>query len=190
MDVPRNSKVLEIKLGDDVESITIEIANPEGNGRHIRHVTYIKDPDLYIIRDTLEDFEGQVLFSLPVASVNSRVEAGRVHSEGVYSMDLETVFVTSVNSLRLEKGRSTRFFDSGHDGISMTEYIRAVADAKEGFLTVLYPKEKGKRELRVSRINEGALLVLETEDGIIQADVNAHDVTVKVIQISSKGHLP
>ena len=69
VDVPRNSKVLDIKLGDDVESITIEIANPEGNGRHIRHVTYIKDPDLYIIRDTLEDFEGHVLFSLPVASV-------------------------------------------------------------------------------------------------------------------------
>ncbi|MDQ0878944.1 hypothetical protein QFZ77_007603 [Paenibacillus sp. V4I3] len=188
VDVPRNSKVLDIKLGDDVESITIEIGNPEGNGRHIRHVTYIKDPDLYIIRDTLEDFEGQVLFSLPVASVNSRVEAGRVHSEGAYSMDLETVFVTSLNSLRLEKGRSTQFFDSGHDGISMMEYIRAVADAKEGFLTVLYPKEKGKQEMRVSRI-DGALLILETEDGVIQADVNVDDGTVKVIQISSKGLL-
>ena len=119
--------------------------------------------------------------------MNSRVEAGRVHSEGAYSMDLETVFVTSLNSLRLEKGRSTQFFDSGHDGISMMEYIRAVADAKEGFLTVLYPKEKGKRELRVSRINDGALLILESEDWVIQADVNTDDGTVKVIQISSKG---
>ena len=71
----------------------------------------------------------------------------------------------------------------------MMEYIRAVVDAKEGFLTVLYPKEKGKRELRVSRINDGALLILESEDGVIQADVNADDGTVKVIQISSKGLL-
>jgi hypothetical protein len=179
VDVPRCSKVLELRLGEAVESITIEIANPEGTGRHIRHVTYVKDPDLYIIRDTVKEFEGSILFNLPVASVSSRVESGRVHSKGAYIVDLETVFVTPVHSIQLEKGRSTHFFDSGDDRVSMMDYIRAVADAKEGFLTVLYPKERGKRELQVEYVKNDRF-TLRTEEHEVRVDLDIDDSKVKV----------
>jgi hypothetical protein len=179
VDVPRSSKMLEHRLGETVESITIEIANPEGSGRHIRHVTYVKEPELYIIRDTVEDFEGKVLFSLPTASVRSEVISSRVFSEGAYSVDLETVFLTPLQSVQLEKGRSTLFFDSGDDRVSMMNYIRAVADAKDGFLTVLYPKEKGKRELQVSLAEDGSYK-LRTEEHEVRVDLYGEEVAVTV----------
>ncbi|MCA0755863.1 heparinase II/III-family protein [Paenibacillus sp. N4] len=157
VDVPRTSRVLDVKLGDSVESITIEILNPEGKGRHIRHVSYVKEPDLYVIRDTVEDFEGPVQFSLPVAARHTVIDGSGVYSEGVYGVDLETVFLSPVRSIRLEKGRSTPFFESGHQGVSMMDYIRTVADAKDGFLTVLYPKEHGKPKLHMIARQNGAV---------------------------------
>lgn len=160
-DVPTMSKVLERSFGDVVESITIEIANPEGAGRHVRHVAYIREPDLYLIRDTVENFEGSVQFSLPVAAERASVEGNRVYSHGAYGVDLETVFLTPVLSIRLEQGRSTPFFGSQGSSFSMMSYIRAVAEARNGFLTVLYPKERGASVLRTETATEA--FVLHTE---------------------------
>ena len=158
-DVPRTSRVLNVTLGESVDSITIEIANPEGEGRHVRHVTYIKEPELYVIRDTVEDFEGQVQFTLPVAARHTRLEGSRLYSEGAYGVDLETAFLSPVLGIRLEKGRSTPFFDSGDPGISMMDYIRAVADARDGFLTILHPKEKGQPKLGIATEADGTIKV-------------------------------
>jgi hypothetical protein len=170
VDVPRTSRVLECTLGSDVDMISIEIANPEGSGRHIRQVWYIKEPDLYIIRDTVEDFQGEVLFSLPVASVTSVVEGSRVYSSGAYDVELETVFLSKVKEIRLEKGRSTPFYDSGNGGSCMMDYIRATADAAEGFLTVLYPKEKGRGNLRAvyDAYEDGGLLKLAIDGRVFE----------------------
>jgi hypothetical protein len=159
VDVPRTSKVLEVQLGEDLERITIEIANPEGQGRHFRHVTYVKQADLYVIRDTVEDFTGLVQFTIPVASKQTKVEGSALLSEGVYGVDLETVFIRPLQSIKVEKGRSTPFFDSGDDGVTMMEYIRAVADASEGFLTVLYPKERGQQKLRTKTDQDGTIIL-------------------------------
>ncbi|MDR6879584.1 heparinase II/III family protein [Bacillus sp. 3255] len=188
VDGPRSSRVLDIKLGDTVDSITIEINNPEGSGRHIRHVTYVKEPDLYVIRDTVEDFEGQVLFSLPIAAKQSVVEDGRVYSAGAYEFDLETVFLSPTSSIRLEKGRSTPFFDSGDIGVSMMTYIRAVADAKDGFLTVLYPKEKAAQRITIT-VQEQAdgFVTLCTEQHWIQADLHTERYSVVITEVAREG---
>jgi hypothetical protein len=150
VDVPKTSKVLECNIGGDIESIAIEIMNPEGEGKHIRKVIYVKKYDIYIIKDTVEDFEGEVLFSVPVASQKSLIEGNRVYSEGVYDIDLETVFLSKVKNIKIEKGRSTKFFNSDKN-FCMLDYIRATADAEEGFLTVLYPKERGTGNIEIIR---------------------------------------
>jgi hypothetical protein len=179
-DVPQSSRVLKTVLGGAAESITIEIANPEGEGRHIRHILWLKEPDLYIIRDTVKDFSGRVLFSLPVASRNSVVTDSRVYSEGAYGVDLETVFLTPLESIRLEQGRSTPFFGSRDDRVSMMDYVRAVADGKTGFLTVLYPKEKRARGLTVES-GAGETVVLRTEAHIVEVSVQPHSYGVTVL---------
>lgn len=175
VDVPRTSRVLDVKLGGSVESITIEILNPEGKGRHIRHVSYVKEPELYVIRDTVEDFDGAVQFTLPVAARHTVIDGNSLYSEGVYGVDLEAVFLSPVQSIRLEKGRSTPFFDSGHQGVSMMDYIRAVADAKDGFLTVLYPKEHGKPKLQATAQHDGTVTLSTGNDSIRLKAAAEHD---------------
>ncbi|MGG4484047.1 heparinase II/III domain-containing protein [Paenibacillus illinoisensis] len=170
VDVPKCSRVLDVHLGGDVESITIEIANPEGAGRHIRHVAYVRKPDVYIIRDDISDFEGKVLFNLPVAATESWKNGNRIFSRGAFGVDLETTFLSCVESIELEQGRTTRFYPRENDGASMMDYVRAVADASEGFLTVLYPKEKGNKELTVTHRSDGTIS-LETEEAHVLLDM-------------------
>lgn len=168
VDVPRTSRVLDCKLGEEVDEITIEIMNPEGRGRHTRHVRFFKKIEIYLIKDTIEDFEGEVLFSLPVASPASMIKGNRVYSTGLYDVDLETVFLSEVKQLRLEQGRSTLFFDSGHGSISMMDYIRAVADAQEGFVTLLYPKRRAQPNIIVTMKSERtALIAIEDQELVI-----------------------
>ncbi|RCX21562.1 heparinase II/III-like protein [Fontibacillus phaseoli] len=169
-DVPKTSRVLDVRLGEEIESITIEIANPEGRGRHFRHVAYVRKPDLYIIRDEILEFDGKVLFNLPVAAVASRVNGRRIHSKGAYGVDLETVFLGTVDSITLDQGRSTTFYDRGDQGICLMDYVRAVADAKAGFWTVLYPREWRRNELGVTREPDGSISLI-TEEHLIRVDL-------------------
>ncbi|WP_145325373.1 heparinase II/III domain-containing protein [Paenibacillus xylanexedens] len=161
VDVPKTSRVLDVQLGSEKESITIEITNPEGEGIHIRHVTYIREPELYIIRDEIVNFEGKVLFNLPVAATQSWIDGSRVYSEGAYEVDLETVFLSPVESITLDQGRCTRFYDREKAG--RMDYIRAIADAQKGFVTVLYPKEKGRKKLSVVQETDGSISLV-TDD--------------------------
>jgi len=172
VDVPKTSRVLEVRLGEKMESITIEIANPEGAGRHIRHVAYVREPDLYVIRDEILGFDGKVLFNLPVAAVESRLGGNRVYSRGAFGVDLETVFLGPVVSITLDRGRSTPFFERKDSEICMMDYIRAVAEAKDGFLTVLYPKVRESKELEVTR-NLDDSICLMTEKYMLRLDFPA-----------------
>ncbi|WP_168120541.1 heparinase II/III family protein [Paenibacillus sp. HB172176] len=143
VDVPRTSKVLYCEIEEEVERIAIEIKNGEGSGRHIRTLWHLVAPDLYVIRDEIEGFEGDVLFSLPVAARDSSIEGNRVYSEGAYGIDLETTFLSPVRKIWLEKGRAAPFFERSSDGSCMLDYVRATANSREGFLTVLHPKRRG-----------------------------------------------
>ena len=167
-DVPKTSKVLECNLGAEEDSIRIEIGNPEGEGAHVRHVRYIKPLDVYLIRDTVLRFQGQTLFNLPVAAVRTSIEGNRAYSEGAYDVDLEVVFLSRVDKLWLEQGRSTKFFESGHGAVSMMHYIRATADAAEGFLVVLHPKEREQGRLEAVLTPDGTAVDLRTGGGQVR----------------------
>jgi hypothetical protein len=96
-------------------------------------------------------------------------------------VDLETVFLSPLESLRLEQGRATPFFGNPADPVSMMDYIRAVADAEAGFLTVLYPKEKGRRNLLVQMEPDGTLL-LRTESHSVGINAASHPYGLAVLR--------
>lgn len=127
-----------------MKRLTVRIQNPEGPGVHIRRFFFLPEQEIYAIRDTVEDFAGNVLFSVPVVSSHSEVEGARVVSGGRFDIDLETCFFSPTKRLWVEKGRSAPMFPS-EGGTCEMDYIRAVADAQSGFTVVLYPYEKGTR---------------------------------------------
>lgn len=149
VDVPRVSRVLDCRVGGEVERISIEINNPEGAGRHIRQIYNLKEQDVYIIRDTIMDFDGEVMFNLPVVSRSSWFQGNRVYSEGFYDVDLETIFLDKVNDVKIDRGRTAPFFEANPEHGCMMDYIRATANATEGFLTVVYPLEHGQPRIGI-----------------------------------------
>ncbi len=154
LDVPRTSKVLKVSTGGQIEYIKILIGHPEGKGEHVREVYWIKEADLYVIRDYVYGYSGKLLFNLPVASHTSRVEGNCILSEGYYEVELETVFLSPITGLTVETGRTAPFLPV-EDKVQLLEYIRAEGESKDGFLVLLYPKEQGKEELEVIPEEEG-----------------------------------
>lgn len=172
VDVPRSSRVVAVREEQEVESITIEIANPEGEGRHLRSVAHVKGTDLYLIRDEIIAYDGKVLFTLPVASLRSHVEGNRVYSECAYGMALDTLFLGAAPSIQMECGRTTPFFPSGDKGEALMDYVRAIADAKEGFLTVLSPRSQSEPELEAVPGSDGSVM-LRTAHAAVRVDVDS-----------------
>lgn len=142
VDVPHTSKVIACEMGGDTESITIEILNPEGQGRHIRKISIFHEESLYLIEDRVEDFEGEVLFNLPVVSKSCELDVNQcVAAQGYYGVDMEIKFNSKVKNIWLEEGRTIAFFPS-EKPVGMLKYIRAVANARDGFCVILKPVDK------------------------------------------------
>lgn len=151
-DVPESSRVLEVETGSEIEHIKIRIDHPKGRGCHIREVYWIKAADLYVIRDYIINNQGKVLFNLPVASIGSEISGNRILSEGYYEIDLETIFLSPVNQIMVEAGRTAPFLPV-KEKIQLLQYIRAQAEAENGFLTLLYPKDKTEERLKIKEDN-------------------------------------
>lgn len=154
-DTPTYSKVLECTTEGHIKTITIEIENTGGPGKHIRKVVYIKPDDIYIIYDKIEGFDGDVLFSLPVVSTESVVGENRVLSQCHYGLELETTFLSKTKSITMERGRTLNIAPEQNS----LEYIRAVAKAADGFLTILEPRREGSKRGYHYNKKDGYLLV-------------------------------
>ncbi|WP_207652208.1 heparinase II/III domain-containing protein [Clostridium oryzae] len=180
VDVPRQSKVLSCEIGGWIESIEIEILNSEGTGIHTRKVYYIKEFDIYVIQDIVKDFEGNILFNLPVAAKYSAIEDNQVYSKGAYEVDLQIVFLSSVKDIKLDKGRSTLFFPGESKNMSMMDYIRATADAKDGFLAVIYPKENNQKKLQIIK-KDAKNMVIFVENKSIKLSLKDNEIDISLI---------
>ncbi|MGN0243154.1 MAG: heparinase II/III family protein [Lachnospiraceae bacterium] len=152
------SKVISCEVGSDIESIVIEIQNEERNGIHRRSVYYLKEEDLYLIHDEISDFDGKVQYSVPICSKDTEIHSNVTHSTCYYDMELDIVFLSKTESIRIEEGRTLDIFPSNQE-VPMLQYVRAVADAKDGFLTMLVPKRKGVKNPLVERSADGIRLV-------------------------------
>lgn len=141
-DVPVKSKVLACHMGGNKESIVIQIENPEGKGSHIRKITIDHTEDIYLIEDKVDDFDGEILFNLPVVAQECRIgENNKVYAKGYYHVNIEIEYKSKVNRLWLEEGRTIPFFPTDKS-VGMLKYIRAAASAKDGFCVEIRPISK------------------------------------------------
>lgn len=130
LDVPRKSKVEEVRVGCREEMISVEIEHPCGRekGVHHRIILFDKDSGIVTIKDRTEHYHGKVLFSLPLMMKDMQIEGQRILAEGYYSVGAEIEFRSSLTSLWMERGRTTPMFPT-EDEVPMLFYIRAEADA-------------------------------------------------------------
>lgn len=68
----------------------------------------------------------------------ARIDGQTVHAEGHYPVEMEVKFLTHLENLSLEKGRTTPMFETD-DEIPMLLYVRAIADASSGFEVLIIP---------------------------------------------------
>lgn len=142
-DGPDFSQVLECNIGDKEESITMKIQNPAEEGYQIRRITWDKGADIYCIEDQVIGFDGNILFNLPIASEYTRMtEEGCYFSYCYYDVVLETKILSNAKRIWLEKGRTASFLPS-KEKIQKLEYLRIIADAKNGFKIQLRPFRNG-----------------------------------------------
>jgi len=168
LDGLRTCKVLGCDLSDEVDHVAIELENPEGIGKHIRQVDFYRDAEIYVVTDTIIDFEAPVRFNLNVAASSSLIEGNRVLSTGTLGVDLEVIFLRDLEALQVEKGRTAPQFPEV-DGQNVVDVIRAESKGGKGFKTIIYPKKHGEGPLEVEHTVQG--YVIRTDQG--------HEVIIK-----------
>ncbi len=131
-DVPRICRVLGAETGEETDSICMEIFHPLGKekGRHQRTIQFYKHSGEVIIRDRIENYQGKVLFSLPLALHSAKAEGNVVHGAGYYSVYADVEFFASPEELLIEQGRTTPMFPVSGD-VPMLLYVRAKFDATQ-----------------------------------------------------------
>lgn len=143
LDVPRTCRVAETRIGEACEGITLEITHPGGSsqGIHRRTILLEKESGDVIIKDRIENYGGEVLFSLPLVMRSAAVEEQTVSARGYYPLETEVEFRSPVEEIRLEKGRTTPLFPTGGETPRLL-YVRAKARAEDGVEVRIRTREK------------------------------------------------
>lgn len=141
-DVPRICRVLNTEAGEETECICMEIAHPLGKekGVHQRTIQFYKDSGEVVIRDRIENYQGKVLFSLPLAMRSAEVEGNTVHGAGYYSVHADVEFFTPPEELLIEQGRTTPMFPDSGD-VPMLLYVRAKFNASQEIQVRIRPRK-------------------------------------------------
>lgn len=183
VDTPRVARVLGTSFGGPVERIDMEIDNAEDleEGRtpavHTRSILWLAEPELVVVVDRVCGFDGRIRFTLPVAAralpelpelpALSSVagEDGSpltMRHECNYGITLDATFLTPLASLNAEWGICSPVAPQvdGHDQLS---FLRAEADAANGFVIVLNPRRPGEGEATAALAADGTLTL--TKDG-------------------------
>lgn len=140
LDVPRKSRVTEVVIGKETDSITLEIEHPCGREKGIHHRTILfeKESGVVTIKDRIEKYKGTVLFSLPLVMRSAHLVNQSVQAEGYYNVNVTVDFLTPVQKTYLEKGRTTPMFPT-EDKVPMLLYVRAEADASQEIAVRIQP---------------------------------------------------
>ncbi len=143
LDVPRISKMLRTEITAHQDSISLEIAHPCGRERgvHTRTILFEKESGAVTIEDFVENYVGRLMFSLPMAMRSAVVKGNTVHAAGFYPLEMDVEFLTPVEQIVLEKGRTTPFFPTEED-TPMLLYVRAEVLAQSGVKVRITVREK------------------------------------------------
>ena len=136
---PQTAAPLACRMGGEQERIQMRIENPEGTGSHIRTISLDKGGAVWI-RDEVQNFDGEVLFSLPMLAKTARITQKdkkiSVAAEGYYNVNLKVESLRPIRRVWVENGRVTPMYPEKGE-ISTIPYLRMTADAKEGFEVVI-----------------------------------------------------
>jgi hypothetical protein len=177
-DVPDSSELLKYSNSQEIKELFIKIQNPEREGFHIRKFFYIPKADICIIYDKIFDFKGKIIFNLPVVSKNSIIKSkNKIYSTGFYGIDLETEFLSEISEIYIEKGKSAPMFPA-INGMYKMDYIRAVSNAENGFLTILHPINSSSEKMKINIKNENYFI--ECSSYIINIKKTCDDIIVSM----------
>lgn len=136
-DTPGFSRVLSA----NAEGIEIEIDQLNGSGKHRRAIKFDPASGQALVRDTVIGYDGFVTASLPLAAKSVELVPEGAVCRGFYGQNLYIKFETTIDSIQVEKGRSTRFFPS-EDEIPQTYHLHVTARAQDGVTMRLIPFTK------------------------------------------------
>jgi len=157
LNTPLVSDNQKFTTNDAIDTVSVRIADPNTNsaGSHTRNIAYVKDGlDAFVIWDQIKGATTGTIWNLPVTSSKLSVITGnKVESTGHYNMDMETNVLQPSNPLITQEWGRTTPLVPAIDGETKLEYIRVTAGANENYLTVLYPKAKGKAGLTTELIS-------------------------------------
>jgi len=140
VDTPTSSTVKSASTTEDIDEILIEIDNPKGYGKHLRHALLLKQLGVTIISDAIIGFHENVLLNLPLAAKTVKRDDHTFHITTHSDVELDIFMLQPTESITLEQGRSTHFMEGDDTDCSYMTYIRVVSSAAHGFLTVLAPR--------------------------------------------------
>lgn len=157
LDTPRTAKVLGAELGGAAERLAIEIDNPEGEGVHRRQIFWFPEPELILVRDTVQAFAGTVRFTLPIACQKTeQVSETEFLSACNYGLHLQTIFAAAPGALHtaLEWG-VCKTCAPAVDGRDVLQYLRAEGAAQNGFTVLLNATRPGEPAAAVRQTPAG-----------------------------------
>lgn len=143
LDVPRRSKVEEVSIGKDYDKISLTVAHPAGKEKGIQHRTILfeKAAGIVTVEDRIETYMGNILFSLPMVMKSAVVEENTVYAKGYYPIAMKVEFLSPIESIILEAGRTTPMFPTEEE-TPMLLYVRAKARAEHGIRVRISVKEQ------------------------------------------------
>ena len=135
-DTERTVKSAELTDDEETETIRIvtENSDKETGGKWIRTITHIRAEDRYEIEDTVEEFSGELRWSLVTAMEELRIDGNCVYGKGRSGIDLKIEFEGETPLMSVERGRCQKQFEC--EGTPYASILRAVG--KNGFKVRIY----------------------------------------------------
>ena len=131
-DTPDSSRVLSVSLGEKIEALQMEISQKEHIGRHIRSFEVDMLKRIWTIQDKVEEFDGEILFSLPLVAQKIDIKNNQIHVIGYYGVELDIEVKSTFKMIQIEEGRTTPVYPSD-ERQQYLKYVRIYADAENGF---------------------------------------------------------
>lgn len=135
-DTPVSSKVLSCEMGGEIERLQIEVEQTEGNGKQIRTFEADKKQRTWTIKDSVENYEGEVMFILPLMAKELQVDGNVIHVEGYYGMEATVTIGSHFETMEIENGKTMPVYPTEEE-IQYLKYVRIRANAADGFLVTI-----------------------------------------------------
>lgn len=132
LDTPECSSVISCNMGERMESLQMMIYYEACHAKHIRQFEADALKRIWRIRDRIEGYKGEILFSLPLVAQKVDITDSHIHVDGYYKVTLDINVLSVYKTMTVDEGRTSPVCPSG-EGQHYLKYLRIRADAGDGF---------------------------------------------------------